>query len=93
MTQAELLHRAWCEYGFNAQLLMLIEEAGELVQAGAKFAGFRTLEPDDLIEEIADVEIMIDQMRLSWGPQIDKARTTKLTRLKERMKFTEELDV
>ncbi len=73
------------------QLLMLIEECGELVQAAAKFANGRgEYGPlsDALCEEIADVQIMLDQIALAIPDGIARvqfARAGKVRRLRQRI--------
>ena len=80
-----VLQSALDTYGFDAQLMMVIEESGELIQAAAKFLGGREQSPKNLIGELADVSLMVDQMRLRWGPEISAARLIKLERLEQRM--------
>ena len=46
-------------YGLSAQLDILQEECAELIQAVSKFRRTKT---SDIIEEIADVYIMLDQV-------------------------------
>lgn len=66
------------EYGYDAQSRQCIEEMAELTQAINKFwrkqlgcgkvglegVGFRNKEYQNLIEEIADVQIMLEQMKI-----------------------------
>ncbi|KAA6138661.1 MULTISPECIES: hypothetical protein [Lachnospiraceae] len=66
------------EYGYDAQSRQCIEEMAELTQAINKFwrkqhgcgkvsldgAGFRNEEYQNLVEEIADVQIMLEQMKI-----------------------------
>lgn len=85
-----LLGRILEKYGFEAQLLMAIEESGELVQAAAKFLGGREQSPKNLIAELADVSLMVDQMRLRWDEEIEEVRKEKLARIKGRLEFDEE---
>jgi NTP pyrophosphatase (non-canonical NTP hydrolase) len=79
-------------YGVNSQLDILQEECAELIQAVSKYR--RTNDPNvfdrmHLEEEIADVEIMIAQikylMKLS-EKDIRGIKDTKLERQLERMK-------
>ena len=88
MTRLEesVLQSALDTWGFDAQLMMVIEESGELVQAAAKFLGGREQSPKNLIEELADVSLVVDQMRRRWGPEIYAARLAKLERLEQRMR-------
>jgi hypothetical protein len=65
---------------------MLVEECAELIVAANKW---RRQEPgaiDAAIEELADVEIMCDQMRLVLDERkIAAVKETKLRRLAERL--------
>lgn len=77
MVDERIVHIA-DEYGYDAQSRQCIEEMAELTQAINKFwrkqlkcggvdlneAGFRNKEYENLVEEIADVEIMIEQMKV-----------------------------
>lgn len=87
MTESEqaVMQAAMDRWGLNLQLMILIEECGELVQAAAKYQSGRTGSPKDLIAEIADVSIMIDQMRSKWGKEIDVVRAQKIARLAGRL--------
>ena len=74
-------------YGEKAQKLMAIEEMSELTKEICKdFRG--KLNRENLIEEMADVLIMLDQMLLMYkisGDEIQRMRERKIERLKERM--------
>ena len=66
------------EYGYDAQSRQCIEEMAELTQAINKFwrkqlkcgkvelgdANFRNEEYENLVEEIADTQIMLEQMKI-----------------------------
>ena len=75
-------------YGVRAQKLMAIEEMSELTKEICKdFRG--KLDREHLIEEMADVLIMLDQMLLlykSRGEEVGLMRIKKVERLKERLK-------
>lgn len=74
-------------YGEHAQKLMAIEEMSELTKEICKdFRGLRDRE--HLIEEMADVTIMLDQMLLIYkisGEEILSMCARKMKRLKERL--------
>lgn len=87
-------------YGYEAQSNQLVEECGELIQAVSKYrraiAGVgqpvaeykKTIVLDNLIEEIADVEIMLEQVKyLLQIPEdeIEAVKIFKINRTKERM--------
>ena len=51
-------------YGLDSQLNILQEELAELIQAISKY---RRRDPTHILEEIADVEIMLDQVKYLIG--------------------------
>lgn len=69
-------------YGLNNQMMQAIEEMGELTQAIVKvFRNGLDNERDNLIEELADVEIMIEQLDYLLGDnQIEKIKEYKVNR-------------
>ena len=82
-------------YGVRAQKLMAIEEMSELTKEICKdFRG--KLNREHLIEEMADVLIMLDQMLLLYkisGEEVGLMRIKKVERLKERLeKQNDEID-
>ena len=90
------LYRAVIDkFGITAQTLMLAEESSEMVKAASKCCRYiKRLEPgdslamslvNDLIEEMADVEIVMEQMQTEYyitRSQIDTVKEMKLKRLK-----------
>lgn len=72
------------KWGHNFQFDMLIEECAELIAAMNRLKRGRSdLLP--LMEEIADVEIMLGQMRCIFDPElIETVKRKKLIRLAER---------
>lgn len=70
-------------YGEAAQQIVAMEECSELIQAiSKKLRGRET----NVEEEIADVEIMVEQMRLmSDSSLVDKIKKEKLQRLEQRL--------
>ena len=81
----EFLKRAIDRWGAKQQLGMAQEECGELIVAINKFKrGFDNEE--DVIEEIADVFIMISQLALLFGhKKIDHQVSKKIERLAFRL--------
>ena len=79
------------EYGYDAQSRQLIEEMAELTQAINKFwrkqllCGQRdfieiplnTPEESNIIEEVADVEICLDQLKYFFGIEEDVSKKRK----------------
>lgn len=89
--ELEIYDKAIITFHFNAQRLMLFEEIGELMNAIAKLPrGRATI--DNVIEELADVAIMVNQMAVFFGWEKFLAqKEMKLIRLKERLeKYQEE---
>ena len=92
MNESKILRAAVDVYGSAAQTDMMIEEMSELIKALLKYRrGVNSATPYDLrklrgsiIEEMADVGIMLDQMRLLYGDDSEH-REKKLTRLALRL--------
>lgn len=68
-------------YGAKHQLVKLCEECGELIQQAAKCADKETDYNEDMIEEMADVTIMIMQF-MSILPRVDYALFRQIIREK-----------
>lgn len=73
-----ILKKAFLTYGADAQLKMLIEESAELIQAAAKSYRSNSISFEPIIDEMADLLIVIEQFRLNLD--ID-------TKLNERIQF------
>ena len=102
-TENRIMKSAIEKYGADGQLGVVMEECSELIQAICKYlrakantkTSRRDLDKriDALIEEAADVQIMLDQlamMRSEWDPviysdMIVKVREEKLQRLEKRV--------
>jgi NTP pyrophosphatase (non-canonical NTP hydrolase) len=85
--QKELYKQAIAQWGEMAQIDICIEECAELIHALSKLKrGSRTGLPN-CIEEIADVYIMLGQLRLIIGKdkEIEDMIKVKLARLKTRV--------
>lgn len=78
-------------YGTDNQLGQTTEEAAELIQAISKYnrapAGGRSHEIDHIAEEIADVEIMLKQLKilLNLDEKVDVWKQAKINRQIARM--------
>lgn len=80
-------------YGAPAQMDMAVEEMAELTKALCKIkraqAGCEvTAAIGNVIEEMADVQIMLDQLRIIFGRSTAEAEEYKLKRLKKRLDAT-----
>jgi NTP pyrophosphatase (non-canonical NTP hydrolase) len=83
MNEQALYQAAIDKWGQAAQVLMAMEECGELVAALPQYFFRDRIARDALASEIADVEIMIGQLRLMVGDSlVDLAKVEKLMRLK-----------
>lgn len=67
--------------GTQNQLRKVAEEASELATAALHVLDGRDAK-DELAEEAADMGIMLAQLRLLIGDEIDKQKTRKLKRLR-----------
>ena len=86
-TEKEILRKAINKWGNSVQLSMVKEELAELIVAVSHWERER-IKKDELASEIADVLIMINQLKLMVSVsdyQIDQHRSLKLARLKERL--------
>lgn len=87
-----IMRKAIDTYGVEAQCDVAVEEMAELTKAIVKIRrvaddyGKTQAALDNLLEEIADVDIMIDQMKIMWEPkQVEEYRRKKLERLNRRL--------
>ena len=88
--KAKLLYqKAISQWGYEAQLHMAVEECLELAHAIIKFIrDGRGDEYKRVEEEIADVEIMMAQMRLIFFTKnISRIKSKKLKRLQRRIEY------
>ena len=85
----EILQSAIDTYGPEHQVDMAIEEMAELIKALLKMRRPDKASWADVLEEIADVQIMLDQLRLIYG-QTHNAEIAKLMRLRERVRDAQE---
>lgn len=88
MNNENTLRMAIAKYGMDAQLGMVSEECGELIVAVNKYLRSKSPEAKErLVEEVADVEIMLDQMRIIFDEsEINFHKQKKVNRLEQRMK-------
>lgn len=87
-----IMQQAIKTYGVQAQCDVAVEEMAELTKAIMKIRrvadDYEKAQPvlDNLLEEIADVDIMIDQLKIMWGPrEVEEYRRKKLERLERRL--------
>ncbi len=84
---SETLETALATYGIQIQLRQLQEECGELITSvNHLFRG--RIEPVELLNELADVEIMIKQIKLFYdNGQYERVFDRKINNLAERLAF------
>ena len=70
MNTHDLYYKVWCKWGGDAVIAKAIEECGELVAVLAKHQlneDVYGLDLDKIVDEIADVTIMMEQLTLIYG--------------------------
>lgn len=89
LTNSETFIEPLEHYGKFTQIVKCMEECGELIRAlGKHLCNEGSYE--NVVEELADVDIMLSQMRYIFGHmEVDRVRTQKLARLKMRMEEEE----
>ena len=82
----ELYARAKDKYGLEAQLIVAIEELSELQKELTKHLRGKGSRKN-IAEEVADVEIMIEQIRylFNLGISVEMVKKIKLERLEKRL--------
>lgn len=86
MTKEFIYQKLLDKFG-DKQIIVAIEELSELQKELCKYLRDKYNE-ENLIEEIADVEIMLEQIRIYFDldeKEINKIKDFKLERTKERM--------
>lgn len=86
MLDRDVLKTALDKWGAEAQTLMMFEEMAELQKELCKYArGADNV--DHIAEEIADVQIMLDQMIIlhDCKGEVEDYRRKKINRLSERL--------
>ncbi|MEG0306148.1 MAG: hypothetical protein RR612_11855 [Oscillospiraceae bacterium] len=87
MNRAELLQKAISTYGTNSQLDMAVEEMSELTKEICKRKKGKENRAE-ILEEIADVKIMLEQLKIIFcisDDDIERMVTSKLDRLRIRL--------
>ena len=88
--EARILEKAVETYGAGPQIDMMIEEMSELTKALCKYRRAQTGRTfDDVLEEMADVQIMLNQMVLVFA-DFNEEEIAKLERLEERLENRKE---
>lgn len=82
-----LLHKAVEKWGKQAQLLMVLEEMSELQKEILKNINRDKDNINEIIEETADVEIMLEQLKYIYNIHVavEKQIPVKLQKVKNRL--------
>lgn len=89
--EKQLFEKALRLWGLSAQKGMVMEECGELLTALNRFNRNRATD-NDVIDELADVIILIGQMSVVFGEEkLQFAIDQKMARLEYRIKNHEKL--
>ena len=83
-----VIEKAIEKWGKEAQTIVAMEECAELIQASSKQLRRKDKSINHLIEELADVRIMIEQIEYLYGIKnlVEDEMIFKLDRQLERMK-------
>lgn len=86
MIESEIMKQAIASYGENMQLLKAVEEMAELQKEIIKYLEGAN-NRNQIVEEMADVGIMLDQLKIIFSTENDlpRMRKSKLKRLENRM--------
>ncbi len=93
MDNKEIFEAALKQYGADSQTVMVFEEMSELQKELCKhFRGANNVE--NIAEEIADVQIMLEQMIIlhDCDDAVKKYRRSKIERLKNRLRIADYLN-
>ena len=90
MKENEIYEKAILLWGKRAQMNMMVEEAMELIQALMKYHRCRVTD-DDVINEMVDVQIMLNQMKIVMNDdsKYNRMMAFKLDRLQQRVERDE----
>lgn len=86
INETEVMQRALDTYGSAQQITMVFEEMSELQKELCKYLRGK-YSPANIAEEIADVEIMLEQMKMLFccTDDVRNERRRKVERLKGRL--------
>jgi len=90
MTYDEILNSAINTFGIDHQYNLAIEEASELIKALCKYRRYQN-NVEDVLEEIADMQIMLDQLRIIFNDSAKDAQEKKIQRLAGLLRVNKQL--
>jgi NTP pyrophosphatase (non-canonical NTP hydrolase) len=85
-----LYKQALRKWGCSTQVMMAMGECGELIAALNRFTNQSRGTVEEVVTEIADVEVMMGQLRMIFGAErVEKEKQRKLKRLDATLKEPE----
>lgn len=87
MTDKQIMKKAIDTYGKDMQCMVAIEEMSELIKEISKDKRYAN-NKEHIIEEIADVSIMLEQLKIIYAideSDIQKVHNAKMKRLREKV--------
>jgi len=78
MVQTDLYEKLVEKFGEKHQMYVLVEEMGEAIAAISQFLNRDRDVEEDMLEEMADVVIMLEQMKVIYGDRLIQAVLKKL---------------
>lgn len=83
----DIYHRALKTWGKNPQMLQVIEEMSELIKEILKNVNRGKDNISDIIEETADVEIMLEQLKCCYNikQEVEDYKKQKLLKITKRL--------
>lgn len=85
--QLSILKSAISHYGVNVQKVTAMEEMAELTKELSKSIRYGDINNEHITEEIADVEIMLEQLKMIYhnSADVEAEKQRKIKRLAERL--------
>ena len=92
MVKEDVYHRALRVWGKEPQMLQVVEEMSELIKEILKNVNRKKDNIAELIEETADVEIMLEQLKCCYNikEQVEAYKLSKLPVIEKRLDEWEE---
>ena len=78
MVQSNIYRELVDKFGQQHQMYVLVEEMGEATAAISQFLNRNRDVEEEMLEEIADVVIMLEQMKVIYGERLVQAVLKKL---------------
>jgi NTP pyrophosphatase (non-canonical NTP hydrolase) len=78
---SSIYEKAILKWGINHQIGVAVEEMAEAIAQITQYMNRSRGTKSEVVHEIADVCIMMEQMRVIFGEELDQAIETKLKKL------------